>query len=63
MSSGPGAHRAITRLLSVAMVLVGIALVWRALANGGGPLSLGVIAGVLFTAAGAGRLYLTLERR
>ncbi|MEI6446966.1 MAG: hypothetical protein WCO96_03670 [Actinomycetes bacterium] len=62
MSSGPGAHRSITRFLSVAMVAVGIALFSRAIANGGGPLSLGVISGVLFVAAGAGRFYLTIRR-
>ena len=46
-------------MLSSAMILTGIALVVRALAEGGGPLSTGVIAGVLFVAAGAGRFYLT----
>lgn len=46
-------------MLSTAMVLTGIALVVRAVHAGGGPFSVGVIAGVLFVAAGAGRFYLT----
>lgn len=52
-------HRGATRTLSAAMVLVGVALVASTLARGGGPLAVGVLLGVLFVAAGAGRLYLT----
>lgn len=52
-------HRSTVRMLSTAMVLTGIALVVRAVHAGGGPFSVGVIAGVLFVAAGAGRFYLT----
>ncbi len=55
----PGAHRSAVRFLSTMMVLVGVALVIRALAGGGGILSTGVIIGVLFVAAGAGRIWLT----
>jgi hypothetical protein len=44
--------------MSVAMILVGIALVVRTLISGGGALATGLLLGVLFTAAGAGRLYL-----
>jgi hypothetical protein len=61
MGSQPGAHRSITRLLSSAMIVMGIVLVIRALSEGGGPLSTGVIVGILFTAAGAGRLWLTMR--
>ena len=50
--------RAASALLSLAMVLIGVALVIRSLGAGGGPLALGVILGVLFVAAGAGRLWL-----
>jgi len=59
--SQPGVHRSTTRFLSVAMVLVGIALVVRALTGGGTIISLGVIIGVMFVAAGAGRLWLTMR--
>lgn len=51
-------HRASTRVLSIAMVVIGIALVVRTLAAGGGAVALGVILGVLFVAAGGARLYL-----
>lgn len=47
-----------TQVLSAAMLVVGILIVVRTLAAGGGPLALGLLLGVLFTLAGAGRLYL-----
>lgn len=56
-----GAHRSAVRFLSTLMVLVGIALVIRAVAGGGGPLATGVIVGLLFIAAGAGRIWLTFR--
>ena len=51
-------HRGATRALSAVMVLVGVALLVSTIAQGGGPLALGVLLGLLFVAAGAGRLYL-----
>lgn len=45
-----------TLLLSLLMVGIGVAMVVRAVAGGGGPLASGVILGLLFVAAGAGRL-------
>jgi hypothetical protein len=57
-----GAHRLSTLVLSAVMALVGIALVVVTLANGGGALARGVLFGVLFALAGAGRLYLTWRR-
>jgi hypothetical protein len=51
----------VTVLLSGLIVLLGVAMVVRTLAAGGGPIALGVVIGVLFVAAGAGRLW--LERR
>jgi hypothetical protein len=44
-------------LLSGAMIVVGLALIARTLAAGGGVLAIGVLLGVLFIAAGAGRLW------
>jgi hypothetical protein len=44
--------------MSTLMVLIGIALLASTLARGGGPLAIGVLLGVLFVAAGAGRLYI-----
>ncbi len=51
----------ITLVLSSLMVLIGVAMIVRAIAAGGGPLAVGVVLGLLFVAAGAGRLY--VERR
>ncbi len=47
-----------TVVLSAAMVLIGVALILRALLAGGGALAIGVILGVLFLAAGGGRLWI-----
>jgi multisubunit Na+/H+ antiporter MnhB subunit len=56
-------HRSGTRLLSGLMVLIGVALVVRALGAAGGGLAIGVVLGVLFVLAGAGRLYVLGRRR
>ncbi|WP_249009792.1 hypothetical protein [Conexibacter sp. DBS9H8] len=47
-----------TAVFSVLMALVGVAMIVRTLAAGGGALAVGLILGVLFLAAGIGRLYL-----
>ena len=52
-----GAHGAATVVLSAAMVIIGVVMVVRTMAAGGGPLAAGVLLGVLFCVAGAGRLY------
>lgn len=57
--SGRGLHRSATMALSAAMVVLGVAILAQTFAAGGGPLALGTILGVLFVAAGAGRLYFT----
>lgn len=51
-------HRASTRVLSMLMVVIGLALLVTTLARGGGPLAVGVILGVGFCGVGAGRLWL-----
>jgi drug/metabolite transporter (DMT)-like permease len=51
-------RRSSTRLLSALMIVVGVALIARTLAAGGGAAATGVILGVLFMLAGAARLYL-----
>jgi hypothetical protein len=58
-------RRGTTRLLSVVMVGLGVAIVVRTLAAGGGPLAVGVLLGLLFIAAGVARLYLQsrMDRR
>jgi hypothetical protein len=51
-----------TRVFSIAMMLIGIALIVRTLAAGGGAIATGIVLGVLFILAGAARLYLQLRR-
>jgi hypothetical protein len=50
-----------TRVLSIAMILIGLVLIVRTLAAGGGAIATGIVLGVLFVAAGAARLYLQLR--
>jgi hypothetical protein len=57
--SGRDAHRAITVALSFLLVFLGVAMLVRTVSAGGGVLSVGVLLGVLFVAAGAGRLWVT----
>jgi hypothetical protein len=45
------------------MVVIGIALIARTVAAGGGPVATGVLLGALFVLAGAGRLYLQLRHK
>jgi hypothetical protein len=55
-------HRRVTLVLSAVMLVLGLAIVVVTLANGGGPLALGILLGGLFAAAGGGRLYVTWRR-
>lgn len=50
-----------TRVLSIVMILIGIALIARTLLAGGGALATGIVLGVLFVLAGLARLYLQLR--
>lgn len=54
-------YRGSTRVLSTVMLVLGIVMLVSTLARGGGILSIGVVMGLLFTLAGAGRLYLSLR--
>ena len=58
MSKQQQLRRSYTRLMSVLMILIGIVLVVRTITVGGGPISAGVLLGILFVLAGAARLYL-----
>ena len=51
----------VTVVLSGLMVLIGLTMIARTLTSGGGPVALGLVLGVLFIAAGGGRLW--AERR
>ena len=51
----------VTLVLSGLMVVLGVGIVARTIAAGGGPLAAGIVLGLLFVAAGAGRIW--AERR
>ena len=53
---------AVTLVMSVLMIGLGVAMIAVTLTNGGGPVAFGVIIGLLFVAAGGGRLWV-LRRR
>ena len=55
-------HSGASQVLSGVMVLLGVAILVSTIARGGGPLALGVLLGVLFVAAGVGRLYVERAR-
>jgi hypothetical protein len=60
---GRDVHRAGTQALSIVLLLIGVALVVRTIAAGGGAGALGIVLGVLFIAAGAGRLWVARRQR
>ena len=51
-----------TTLLGTVMVLLGIAIVVRTVSAGGGATAFGMLLGVLFVAAGLGRVWLARSR-
>jgi hypothetical protein len=54
-------YRGVTRLFALVIIGFGIAIVAVTIAHGGGVTSFGLLIGLLFTALGAGRLYLSLR--
>ena len=63
MSKQQQLRRSYTRVMSVILIVLGIVLVIRTISAGGGPAAAGVLLGVLFVFAGAGRLYLQYRGR
>lgn len=55
-------YRGVTRTFAVVIIGFGIAIIVVTLANGGNAASGGIWLGLVFTALGAGRLYLSLRR-
>ncbi len=51
-----------TFVLSLAMVAIGLALIVQAVGGHGSPISPRLLLGVLFIAAGVGRVYVELRR-
>lgn len=62
MDSAERIYRGSVRILSLVFVGLGLALLGLTLANGGGPLSMGVLLGILFVAIGVARLWLGRRR-
>jgi hypothetical protein len=54
-------HRRGTILLSASLMVLGAAMVVRTIEAGGGAVSVGILLGVLFALAGAGRLWIALR--
>jgi hypothetical protein len=50
------------RVLSMLLLVIGVAMVVSALARGGGALALGVVLGTMLALLGAGRLWLASAR-
>jgi hypothetical protein len=59
---GRDMHRALTTLFSVVLMGLGVLMIVRTLAAGGGPAAVGLLLGGLFVAAGAGRLWVSRRR-
>ena len=53
--------RTLTTLTSLVLVALGVAMLVSTIARGGGPLALGILLGLLFIAAGAGRIYVSRD--
>jgi hypothetical protein len=53
---------AVTVALSLAMIGLGIAMIAVTLTRGGGPAAFGIVVGLLFVAAGGGRLWAQRHR-
>lgn len=57
MPSPERIYRGSIRTLSLVFIALGLVILIGTLANGGGPLSVGVLMGLAFAAVGAGRLW------
>jgi hypothetical protein len=56
--NGERVYRGAVRAFSLAMAVIGLAVLVVTLVNGGGPASFGFLIGIAFLAVGAGRLWL-----
>jgi uncharacterized membrane protein HdeD (DUF308 family) len=59
MSSPERIYSGSIRTLSLIFIALGLLILFSTIANGGGPLSLGVLLGVAFIAVGVARLWLS----
>jgi multisubunit Na+/H+ antiporter MnhB subunit len=56
-------YRGLVRFVALLTIALGVLMLVLTLRRGGGGFSVGVVLGLLFVAAGAGRLYLTRRRQ
>ena len=63
MSKQQQLRRSYTRVMSAILIVLGVVLIIRTVTAGGGVSAAGVLLGVLFIFAGAGRLYLQRHGR
>ena len=61
MARGRQLHSSSTRVMSIVMIVIGMALIARTLVAGGGALATGIVLGILFVLAGLARLYMQLR--
>jgi hypothetical protein len=59
--SSQEAYQGAVRVFATIIIGFGLAMLIVTVARGGGPVSTGVLLGVLFVALGVGRLYLSLR--
>jgi hypothetical protein len=59
MSSPERIYRGSIRAFSFLFIALGLAILVTTLAAGGGPVSVGVLMGIVFLAVGAGRLWIS----
>ncbi|HEX3392763.1 MAG TPA: hypothetical protein VHS55_09380 [Solirubrobacteraceae bacterium] len=60
--NGRQVHRTGTWALSLAMVAIGVALAAEAIGGNGGVISIRLLLGLMFLAAGGGRIYVEVRR-
>jgi hypothetical protein len=58
MASPERIYSGSVRALSIVFIVLGLAILVSTLARGGGPISIGVLMGVVFVGVGCGRLYI-----
>jgi hypothetical protein len=63
MAAPDEVYRAVTGIFAVVIIGFGLTILIVTLANGGGPLSIGFLLGLVFTGLGVGRLYLAARAR
>jgi hypothetical protein len=59
MGSMQRAYLGSTRVLSVLLIVLGLALIVSTVARGGGAVAVGIVVGAALAVVGAGRLWLT----